>query len=148
MTAVDQLCDELETRAFALRGLGLAFCDPFDELALSQIKVASERLISQLTQDDDDHLSAQTAIDIMATLWPDALPEQCGKADWWQSELGRFIARAAGHDQGEAVTYAVAAAMLGLARGSIGVMIQRGQLDRHPDGGVLRSSVLQRLSHR
>ncbi len=35
--------------------------------------------------------------------------------------------------------------MLGLVRGSIAQMVSRGTLDRHPGGGVLKSSVLQRL---
>jgi hypothetical protein len=36
--------------------------------------------------------------------------------------------------------------MLGVVRGTVSQMVARGTLDRHPDGGVLRSSVLARLA--
>jgi hypothetical protein len=49
-------------------------------------------------------------------------------------------------DDSEAVSHSVAAAMLGTSRGSVGGMVSYGSLDRHPEGGVLRASVLQRLA--
>ena len=33
-----------------------------------------------------------------------------------------------------------------LLRGTVAQMVHRGTLDRHPDGGVLRSSVMARLA--
>lgn len=39
----------------------------------------------------------------------------------------------------------VGPAMLGLRRGTVGVMASRGTLDKHPDGGITRASVLMRL---
>lgn len=105
-------------------------------------------LAAQLVQDEDDRLAAQTVIDVMCALWPHGSPEIVGRADWWRTPLGRVCARSLGRDDAEAVTHSVAAAMLGVPRGSIGPMISRGHLDRHPDGGVLRASVLQRLADR
>jgi len=83
---------------------------------------------------------------VMAALWPHAAPEDVGRADWWQTPLGRVCARSLGRDDAESVTQEVAAAMLGLARTTVATMLARGTLDRHPDGGVLRASVLQRLA--
>ena len=68
------------------------------------------------------------------------------RADWWRTPLGRVCARSLGHDTADAVTHSTAAAMLGIKVGSVGPMVHRGYLDRHPDGGVTRSSVLARLA--
>jgi len=46
------------------------------------------------------------------------------------------------------VAHSIAAAMLGVNPKQIGAMVARGYLDRHPDGGVLRASVFQRLARR
>jgi hypothetical protein len=40
------------------------------------------------------------------------------------------------------------AAMLGVSRGRVYQLIEAGKLDRHPDGGVLRSDILQRVAAR
>lgn len=105
-----------------------------------------ELLAAQLVQDEDDRLAGQTVIDIMTTLWPHVSPEQAGMADWWRTPLGRACARSLGREDAESISQSVAAAMLGVTRGTIAQMVHRGTLDRHPDGGVLRSSVLQRLA--
>lgn len=96
--------------------------------------------------DDDD--AAETCIDIMNALWPHGTPEHLGHADWWRTPLGQVCARSLGHRDSEAVTISVAAAMLGVTRGTVAQLLNRGKLDRHPDGGVLRASVLQRLAGR
>jgi hypothetical protein len=133
--------------------LGAALYDPSaavgdpDFLAYGEQMVASRAamLAGQLLQEMDDRLSAQTAIDLMCGLWRHGAPEDHDPA-WWRTPLGRAIARSAGRDDADAVSYSVAGAMLGVVRGTISQMVARGTLDRHPDGGVLRSSVLARLA--
>lgn len=141
-----QIRDELADRAWHLHICGLAFADPLDEIARSQLTSTAAALAGQLCQDTDDRLAGQACIDLMNTLWPHGAPEDVGQADWWQTPLGRACARALGRTDDEAVTHAVAAAMLGVTRGTIAQWVHRGTLDRHPDGGVLRASVLQRLA--
>lgn len=121
--------------------LGLDLADMVEERIASRAPL----LAGQLCQDQDDRLAAEAVIDVMGALWPHGSPEHVGEAGWWQSPLGRMCARSLGRTDSEAVTQHVAASMLGITRGSISVMLTRGTLDRHPDGGVLRASVLQRL---
>lgn len=141
----EQLAEELGERAHSLAKL--VGPDAAMELP-SAMELVAPVLAAQLVQDEDDRLAAQTVIDVMCALWPHGSPETVGRADWWRTPLGRVCARSLGRDDAEAVTHSVAAAMLGVPRGSIGPMISRGHLDRHPDGGVLRASVLQRLADR
>lgn len=141
-----QIRDELADRAWRLHICGLPFADPVAEIARTQLTATAAVLAGQLCQDTDDRLAGQTCIDLMCTLWPHGAPEDVGRADWWQTPLGRACARSLGRDDAEAVTQEVAAAMLGLARTTVATMLVRGNLDRHPDGGVLRASVLQRLA--
>ena len=139
-----QLGDELDRATAApagtLLGLDLA------ELLAERIQTRADLLAHQLCQDGDDRLAAQTVIDIMAALWPSCSPEDCGQAEWWRTPLGRMCARSLGHSDSDAVTYSVAAAMLGVARGTVSTLASRGTLDRHPDGGITRASVLLRLA--
>lgn len=146
--AAAQLRNELGVAAWHLHALGLAFADPTDPIVRSQLDGVSRVLVAQLAQDDDDRLAAQTCIDLMVALWPHASPEDVGEAAWWQTALGRLCARSLGRDDAESVSQSVAAAMLGVTRGTVAQLVARGTLDRHPDGGVLRASVLQRLSRR
>lgn len=141
-----QIRAELHERAWTLHVCGLPFANPLDEIARSQLTSTAATLAGQLCQDTDDRLAAQTCIDVMCTLWPHGAPEDVGRADWWRTPLGRMCARSLGRDDAEAVTHSVAAAMLGVTRGTIAQWVTRGTLDRHPDGGVLRASVLQRLA--
>lgn len=138
--AADQLADELD----AIESSLIPFTGVRAADIISPAHVAG--VVAELAQEDDDRLAAEACLSVMSALWPHCLPERCGRADWWQTPLGRLCARSAGRDDAEAVTHSVAAAMLGMAPGSIGVMIQRGHLDRHPDGGVLRSSIMARLA--
>lgn len=144
--AVEQLQDLLHDRAWRIALCGARFADPNTPGAMTDIAQTAQVMVTQLAQVDDDRLCAQTAIDVMTLAWPDCTPEDAGQADWWRTPLGRLIAGSIGTDDAESVTHQVAAQMLGLARGSIGMMINRGELDRHPNGKVLRSSVLQRIS--
>lgn len=139
--ARQQLADELDAIEFAL----LPFTGIRSTGIISPAHVAG--VVAELAQVDDDRLAAEAYLSVMSALWPHCAPEQCGRAEWWQTPLGRLCARVAVCDDSEPVTHSVAAAMLGMATSSIGVMIQRGNLKRHPNpkGGVLRSSIMARL---
>jgi len=68
--------------------------------------------------------------------------------DFLLAHLRRLVAGSIGRDDAEAVTPSVAAAMLGVSRGRVYQLIEAGKLDRHPDGGVVRSDILLRLAAR
>lgn len=139
--AANQLIDLVHERLNALGPLtGL---DWFDHMP--QIAARCELVVAELDQDDDDRLAAEACLTVMAVAWATGNPDE-DDPEWWRSPLGKLCARSLGRTDAEAVTHAVAAAMLGLSRTTIGPMVARGDLDRHPDGGVLRASVLQRLS--
>ena len=121
----------------SLRSLG------WSDLALEaegRVAATAAMLVTQLLQDEDDRLSAQTVIDCAGVLF-DLVPEP----EWWRTPFGRLVARSIGRDDAESVSHSVAAAMLGVTRGTVAQLVHRGTLDRHPDGGVLRGSVLQRI---
>ena len=105
-------------------------------------------LALEICQVDDDEIAADAVAAIMAALWPHGDPEDVGEADWWRTPLGRVCARSLGRSDAESVTFSVAAAMLGVHKGTVSQLVDRGKLDRHPDGGVLRASVLQRIAQR
>lgn len=113
------------------------------DLARERLEPTARRLASQLAQDEDDRLAAQTVIDLAGLAW-----ESDPSAQWWRTPLGRLVARSLGHQDTEAVTQSVAAAMLGVTRGTIAQLVARGTLERHPDGGVSRASVLKRIAAR
>ena len=140
-----QANNDLHHIAWGLHSLGLAFADPIAPTAAAQLTEVARVIVAQLAQEHDDRLAAQTCIDVMAVMWPHAAPEDCGQADWWRTPLGRLCARSLGRDDAESVSHSVAAAMLGVTRSTVSTMVRRGTLDRHPDGGVLRASVLQRI---
>jgi hypothetical protein len=137
-----QLADELGGAVYALAVLA----GPAEVVQWpATLADRAEVLAAQLCQDDDDKLAAQTVIDAMGALWPHGDPESVGRVDWWRTPLGRMCARSLGRDDAEAVTQSVAAAMLGVTLGTVKQLVARGNLDRHPDGGVTRASVLARL---
>ena len=131
-----QLATELGARLWALGVL-----DSPDEVirAARRAEGMAARTAPALASDDDRE-AAQATIDVLCALWPGAVP-----AAWWATPVGRLCARSLGDDP-EAVTHSVAAAMLGVTRGTIATWVHRGDLARHPDGGVLRGSVMARLA--
>jgi hypothetical protein len=134
----DQLADDLDARVVgALEALGWL---DLAEIARKRLPDTAALLAAQLAQDEDDRLSAQTVIDLAGVAW-DVNPDPA----WWQTPVGRLVARSVGRDDTEAVTQEVAGAMLGVTRGTVSQLLSRGTLDRHPDGGVARASVLARL---
>ncbi len=135
-----QVRDELTTTLVDPVGmlLGLDLADTLRQ----RLTTRALLLADQACQDADDKLAASTVNDLMQTLWPHGDPEP----RWWRTPLGRVCARSLGADDAEAVTYSVAAAMLGVTKGTVSQLVARGKLDRHPDGGLTRASVLVRLA--
>lgn len=134
----EQLLDEVAARASALGAvLGPEMATALDGAVAARVAEWAAQLAS-----DDDRLAAQIVIDLACVLWPDGCEPP---AEWWRTPVGRLFARSLGRDDADAVTHSVAAAMLGVTRGTVAQMVHRGTLDRHPDGGVLRASVLHRL---
>lgn len=136
MTPVEQLVDAVDEILSALT----PFTGFLDDAG---VEARCTAVVAELCS-DDDRLAAEACLTVMTLLWPQASPEDCGRGDWWTTPLGRLCARSLGTD-GESVTQSVAAAMLGVTKGTVSQLVHRGTLDRHRDGGVLRASVLQRL---
>ncbi len=132
----DQLADELHTRLVGPL-LSLAGTDLRTILA-PRVDDAADRIALQL---GDEAEQQRTAADVMFALWGTTNPDD----DWWRTPLGRACARALAAGTGDVITQQRAADMLGITRGSIAQMVTRGTLARHADGGVLLSSVLERL---
>lgn len=102
-----------------------------------RIRAGAPTWAAQLTR-DDDRLAAQTVVDLMAVLGD---PEP----SWWRTPLGRAVAASVGTEDAEAVRASAAAAMLGISPGRVHQLADAGKLDRHPDGGIVRASVMRRL---
>lgn len=151
---VDAIATQIATEAHALlwplaQVVGMhALDDALDGRALRQ---RAHQLALQLLDDreaDDaigvssDDIAAETAQDIMCGLWPQADPPP----EWWQTPLGRAVARSYGIGGSEAVSAAVAGSMLGVTRARVYQLLDDGKLDRHPDGGVVRASVARRVA--
>jgi hypothetical protein len=143
VSVADEIARQLRDELSGIVAPVLGMIDPRLELDVEhRIRSAAPMLAAQLLR-----LSAQTCIDVMCALWPHGAPEQVGRADWWQTPLGRACARVlAAHDR-QLVTHAQAAAMLGVKRGTVGSLVARGRLTR-AGGRVARASVLARLAGR
>lgn len=102
-----------------------------------------ESITHALLSGDDDE-AARMALEVMAALWPTGDPPP----EWWATPLGHVLARSVGAADTETVTHSVAAAMLGVTRGTVAQLVHRGKLERSHDGGILRASVLQRIASR
>lgn len=94
---------------------------------------------------EDEMLARHTAIRLVITLYPGDSGFNSA-AGWWQSPLGRVMVRRVGHPAAEAVSYAVAGAMLGITRQGVHDLVVRGKLDRHASGGVTTASVQRRIN--
>lgn len=108
----------------------------------SRIGPACDRLAAELCS-DDDRLVAEAVLTVMCTRWPDGTEPP---PVWWRTAVGRVVARSVGREDTDSVSRSVAAAMLGVAPGTVAQMVHRGTLCRHTDGGIARSSVLERLA--
>lgn len=140
MTATDletQIRDELAQVAWRLGPLlGLDIVDTLEQRTGDRAP-----MLAGILTGGDDHQSAEVCIDIIAALWPHSDPPPA----WWRTPLGRALAASAGMDGSEAVSMSVAAAMLGVSPGRATQLADGGKLDRHPDGGVTRASVMARI---
>lgn len=136
-----QLGEELHTRAYPL-----AVLDGPTTVAELDIGRVAQRVAAELVDalgSDDDRLLAQVVTDLMGALWPVSEPPP----GWWQTPIGRACAHSVGDtDHTDTVTHSVAAAMLGLAVGSIGPMVTRGDLERGAGGGVTVASIKRRIT--
>ena len=92
---------------------------------------------------DDDRLAAEAVLTLICARWPLAAEPP---PPWWRTPVGRMVARSVGRYATEAVTRSVAAAMLGVHPDTVARLVARGTLVRHPDGGIVRASVLARLA--
>lgn len=148
----DQLEDELTVRladsAADLLGLDLR------EALVTRIRERAGLHAANLAHEGPT--AHATVVDVMHALFGTAAgpvaPEDVDPG-WWRTPLGRACARhlasAASDpddDRAETLTAAATASILGVPRGTVLSWTHRGQLDRHPDGGILRTSVLQRLA--
>jgi hypothetical protein len=95
----------------------------------------------------DERVAAETAGRLIGALYPGDGPFD-PPAAWWRTPLGQAVLRRVGHPGAEAVSYAVAAAMLGMTRQGVHDLAARGKLDRHPDGGVTTASIRARIDRR
>jgi hypothetical protein len=110
--------------------------------AFESVLVWTEELLGP-----DDDAAQMTAIRLVSTLFPSDEPFD-PPADWWTTPFGRAVLLRAGHPTAEAVSFAVAAAMLGITRQGVHDLARRGKVQAHPDGGVTVDSVQARLKER
>lgn len=94
---------------------------------------------------EDDRAAAFLAIRLVSALYPGDEPFD-PPAVWWDTPLGRAVARRAGHPAAVAVPVSVAAAMLGITRQGVHDLARRRKLDRAPDGAITTASIQARLS--
>jgi hypothetical protein len=84
-----------------------------------------------------------TALGLMHVMFPrDAEPP----AQWWRTPLGRACAT---HSVGlypDQVKANSAADILGVGPSRVYQLLDSGKLERHPDGGVTRASVMRRVA--
>ena len=139
MTLHEQVEQLLSTRAAALTGL-LSDVELHVELA-TRVQPAASRIVAVLAGDDEQAV-AETVRDLVLLAHGDAdVPDT-----WWQTPLGKVAARSVEADDSEAVTPRTAARMLGISEPRVYQLRDSGKLDRHPDGGVTRASVLARIA--
>ena len=143
---VRQLEQELERRLLAPlsllfdEGAAAGSVEAMRRQAAADVQMWAAQLLGP-----DEELAVAVARRLLAALYPDgfAVPSA-----WWGTPLGQVVARRLGHPHAASVTRTVAGAMLGITRQAVQDLINRGKLDRHPDGGVSVASVRERLNDR
>lgn len=141
----DQIEAELQGVCHPLLAvLGLDLIDIVHERIRSRVPALAAQLLDDRPEVDHDLsgdvVGVDAVVDLMCALYPEDPPPE-----WWRTPLGRRVAASIGTSDAEVVTGSVAAAILGLSRQRVHQLLEAGKLDRHPDGGVVRTSVLQRL---
>ncbi len=153
MTIFDDVAAQLRRELWAT---SRAVADLFGSDLAEQVELRLPGVCQRVAQDltsDDDHTAAGAAQLVMGARWPDDTEPPPG---WWRTPVGRMVARTGAGDHGESVTQSVAAAMLGVTRGTVSQWLHRsdrglpgsGGLERHPNGGITRASVLAKLGER
>ncbi|GAB3814344.1 hypothetical protein [Micromonospora zhanjiangensis] len=135
-----------------VRLLDIRLLDPLEILLDGDDTVDAMRVVLRARARDwatriatgDDSAALGTIMRLLSTLYPDDGPFD-PPADWWRTPLGRTVAYRVGHPTAVSVSYAVAGAMLGITRQGVHDLVTRGKLARHPDGGVIPTSVRDRL---
>lgn len=95
----------------------------------------------------DDRVARHAGARMISAFYPGDGPFEM-PAEWWRTPLGRVVARRMGHPSREAVSYAEAAAMLGITRQGVHDLVRRNKLDRHPEEGITAASIQARLRSR
>ncbi|WP_206793843.1 hypothetical protein [Amycolatopsis sp. MtRt-6] len=127
--------------------------DPLEILLESELESVRSRLAERAGAwaahmlGADAELATRTAIRLVSVLYPGDGPFD-PPAEWWRTPLGIVVAWRAGHPGADAISYAVAGAMLGVSKQAVHDLVNRGKLDRHADGGVTTASVHDRISQR
>ncbi|MFC6017516.1 hypothetical protein ACFP2T_15040 [Plantactinospora solaniradicis] len=142
----DELVEQL------IRAIDIRLLDPLEILLDGHDAIDALRTIVRVRAENwayrlvngDDREALGTAMRIASTLYPADGPFE-PPVDWWRSPLGQTVVRRVGHPTAGSVSYAVAGAMLGITRQGVHDLVTRGKLVRHPEGGVLPSSVRDRL---
>ncbi|MBO2456203.1 hypothetical protein [Actinomadura violacea] len=89
----------------------------------------------------DAELARSAVVRVLAVVQPfDPDPS------WWRTPVGRAVLESVGYPGRESVSRSVAGAMLGITRQGVQDLVNRGKLDRHPDGGVSVASIRARAS--
>ncbi|WP_154697550.1 hypothetical protein [Lentzea guizhouensis] len=146
--------EELELRADLIRLVTSRLLDPLEILLPTadldelhdQVHEDAKTWAEQLLGPNDVQAKF-LAIRLIAVLHPGDTPFDPPE-DWWATPLGRVAARRAGHPSRQHVSFGVAGAMLGITRQGVHDLVNRGKLERHPDGGVTVESIQIRLSQR
>lgn len=110
--------------------------------AFESVLVWTEELLGP-----DDDAARTTALRLVGTLFPADAPFN-PPTEWWSTPFGRAVLLRAGHPNAEAVSFTVAAAMLGISRQGVHDLAKRGKVQPHPEGGVTVESVQTRLKER
>ena len=140
MTLGDQLAGELDRALAGPIGFTLSDLDLADAIR-ARIADRLPMLVGQLTG-PDPHVAAETAIDLMAALWPHSDPTP----EWWATPLGEAIAATA---EGErTVSRSEAASILEVTTGTVAQLRSRGVLDGDRSGIPLRSVLTYRRQRR
>ena len=111
-----------------------------------RIRADAETWAAQLLG-PDDRSARHAGARLIGAFYPGDGPFEM-PAEWWSTPLGQAVARRIGHPERAAVSYPVAAAMLGITRQGVHDLVRRGKLDRDPGGGVTAASVQTRLLSR
>lgn len=133
--AADQLSDELGILAAAV---GALLGTDLVTLLSDRASQAAPHLVADLI--DGPH-GDEVAADLLAFLWPHGDPD----LSWWRTPLGMAVAPHWAAHQDRGWTHAQAAEVLGVIRGTVAQLVARGDLARHPDGGVQVAGVIARL---